>query len=116
MEEIMNRQNLRPQIGVAALVLAASIASVPAFAQKNPNDGGSFSEPSGVQPSGVQPKIKTSAAKPASPQVGRNVNDGGTPAEPSVAQPRATAVSNTTSANSAPPRPGRNPNDGGSIQ
>jgi hypothetical protein len=113
----MNRQNLRPQIAIAALTLAVSVAAVPAFAQRNPNDGGAAPQPAVLQPSGVKSKTKTSSApKPAAPQVGRNVNDGGTPAEASVAQPSPTKSSNTASASSAPARPGRNPNDGGSIQ
>jgi hypothetical protein len=90
LEEIMKRQNLRPQIAIAALALAASIAAVPAFAQRSPNDGGAFPEPTVAQPSVVRSKRKTSAPKPAAPQIGRNVNDGGTPVEPSVAQHSAT--------------------------
>jgi hypothetical protein len=126
MEEIMNRQNLRPQLVIVALALAASFAAVPAFAQRNPNDGGAFADPVVTKPSGAQSKTKTSAAKtsaaktsavkPAAAQLGRNVNDGGALVEPSAGIQGTTKPSSTASTDAAPARPGRNPNDGGAIQ
>jgi hypothetical protein len=117
LEEVMKRQNLRPWMAVAALTFGITIASVPAFAQKGPNDGGTPAEPAAAAPSGMQSKGKVAPTKPATPQLGRNINDGGMPAEPNAAALNASKSANkTSSVTPAKPQLGRNINDGGSIQ
>ena len=58
--------------GAAALALGVTLYSLPAFAQRSPNDGGMVA----VAP-GAKLDSAASAAKPTTPYYGRGADDGG---------------------------------------
>jgi hypothetical protein len=110
LEEIMKKI----ATGAAALVLGATFCSVPAFAQRNANDGGQVTVAPGAKP--AAPAAKSTTA--TTPYYGRGANDGGTGPQPTGAQASAESSQSKSSGQkpATPPAPGRNPNDGGTVQ
>jgi hypothetical protein len=110
LEEVMTKQNLRPQIAIAAaaFVLGAALAPASALAQaRNPNDGGQVSVPAGAKLDGGSKAASTGTS------YGRNANDGGTGPQPT--QISAATPKPSKPAAPAPVHLGRAVDDGGPI-
>jgi hypothetical protein len=115
-EEFMNKQKIRSVIGAsfAALILGATVAAAPAFAQKAPDDGGMGAEPASAPP--TTRRLYNSAQQPGAPSVsqsGKAADDGGMPAEPDAAAMRRAPVPRQTS---SAPQNGKALDDGGIPQ
>src|ERR1700688_3845572 len=97
--------------GAVALALGATLYSLPAFAQRNPNDGGTVA----VTP-GAKLDSPASTAKPTTPYFGRGADDGGTGPQPTGVQADAgKSQKKSVGQKPAAPQLGRNPNDGGMV-
>jgi hypothetical protein len=102
--------------GVAALVLGATLCSLPALAQqRNPNDGGQFAMTPGAS---ATPAPAAKSAAPTTPYYGRSVDDGG--AGPGATGAQASAATsqgkNSGQKPTGPTAPSRSVNDGGMVQ
>jgi hypothetical protein len=109
----MKRQIVRSHLVAAVFAVAATVAAVPAFAQRAPNDGGIPPEP----PATALHSQSSSAPATTTPYYGRAANDGGTGPQPTAAQLKAAEQSQnkTDGQPAAPTHLGRAANDGGSI-
>lgn len=107
----MTKQNLRPQIAIAAaaFVLGAALAPASALAQaRNPNDGGQVSVPASAKLDGG-----SKSAASTGTYYGRNANDGGT--GPAPTQVSAATAKPSKPAAPAPVHLGRAVDDGGPV-
>jgi len=110
LEEIMNQQNLRSHLVIAALTLGVTLSASSAFAQKGLNDGGTPPEPAITKVTSQS----TSAPIPTNPYYGRNADDGGTGPQPTDAQLKAAQSQGKGGQQaSSAPHLGRPINDGG---
>jgi hypothetical protein len=107
-EEAMNKQI---SVSLAALALGAALISVPAFAQKSANDGGSVAEPSGST------ARQSAQQAPGAPHSGKSVNDGGLIDEPAAAPTGQRLYNSVQGPQQAAPTKvtGKSANDGGPM-